>query len=227
MSYLMKDLPPEEKPREKAKLYGVEFLSDAELFAILLRTGTKSLSVKELSIKILEKIKEVEGISNLRLPSLLDIHGIGETKAITILATLELSKRMSQTKPLHHFQIKQTKDVWTHFYRFFAGESQEKFLVVFLDTRHQVLNQKIVFQGTANQSLIHPRDIFKEAILNNAVKILCVHNHPTGCTLPSRQDKEVTKKLYECGSILGIPLLDHVIVSEDSYYSFLEKGEIS
>ena len=222
MSFLMKDMPTEEKPRERAKKIGVENLSDAELFAILLRTGTKNMSVKDLSLKILEKAKEVEGFENLRLPALLEIHGIGETKAITILSMIELSKRIQMEQKDKKIQIKETRDVWQYYHNYFKGESQEKFLVLFLDTKNYVQNKKVIFTGTANQSMVHPRDVFKEAVLNNAVKILCIHNHPTGNPEPSKSDEEVTNRLKECGNLLGISLIDHVIIGANSYYSFME-----
>lgn len=224
MSYLMKDLPEAEKPREKAKQYGIENLTDAELLAILLHTGTRDLSVKDLSLKILEKVEEVEGFTNLRLPALLEIKGIGEAKAITILAMVELAKRMNEGGVKKRLQIKETKDVFENYKNYFIGESQEKFLVLFLNTKNFVMNEKILFTGTANQSMVHPRDIFHEAILNNAVKILCIHNHPTGDESPSLNDKSITKRLQECGELVGIPLLDHVIIGKNSYYSFIENA---
>jgi len=224
MSYRIKDLPEEEKPREKAKKVGFENLSLVDLLSILLRTGTKSLSVKDVSIELLNEINGLEGLQTLRLPTLTKIKGIGETKAITILAAVELGKRMKEKKLPKKIQIKETKDVYKYYQNAFVEEAQEKFFVLFLSSKNEVINEKIIFTGTANQSFVHPRDIFKEAILNNAVRILCIHNHPSGDTTPSKEDLEVTKRLKECGTLLGIPVLDHVILGRDSYYSFLEKG---
>lgn len=226
MSVMIKDLPMDEKPREKAKKYGINNLSNAELLAILLRTGTKEVSVNDLSNCILKTFQGIKGMHNMRLPALLDIRVIGETKAITLLASLELGKRMHGEEILGKIQIKETKDVFKYYHNFFEGEKQEKFFVLFLDSRNYVINQKIIFQGTANQSFVHPRDIFQEAILNNAVKIICVHNHPTNHVQPSKEDENVTKRILECGKLLGISLLDHIILGNTSYYSFLEGGKL-
>ncbi len=224
MSYLIKDLPEQEKPREKAKIYGIENLSDAELFAILLRTGTKKISVKDLAMKLLEKISASGGYTNIRLPALLEITGIGETKAITVLASIELAKRMSRKETHKRIQIKKSKDVWDNYKNYFKGATQEKFLVLFLDTKNYIQSEKILFTGTVNQSIVHPRDIFREAILNNAVKILCIHNHPTGIVIPSVEDNKTTIRLKDVGNIVGIPLIDHIIIGTQSYYSYLENG---
>lgn len=224
MSYRIKDLPEEEKPREKAKKIGFENLSTIDLLSILLRTGTKAISVKDLSIELLNTCGGLEGLLEIRLPKLTEIKGIGETKAITLLAAIELGKRLKRKETSKQIQIKETKDVYEYYKDLFEGVTQEKFFVLFLSSKNQVIEEKTIFIGTANQSLVHPRDIFKEAILQNAVKILCVHNHPSGDTTPSKEDKEMTKRLKECGNLLGIPILDHVILSENSYYSFLERG---
>lgn len=226
MSFLLKDMPTSEKPRERAKMYGFAFLSEVELLAILLRCGTKNLSVKDLSLKILEKEEEVGGFDNLRLSSLLEIYGMGEAKAITILAALEFAKRRNKETVEGRRKIKETKDVWHFYQNYFEGSTQEKFLVLFLDTKNYILSEKVLFIGTVNQSMIHPRDMFREAILNNAVKILCIHNHPSGNPVPSKSDKLVTKRIKESGELLGILLLDHVVIGENSYYSFVEENEI-
>ena len=219
----MKDLPMEEKPREKAKIYGMENLSTVDLLSILLRTGKKNLSVKDLSISLLDKINGIEGLKTLRLPTLTKISGIGETKAITLLAAIELGKRVKEKELPKTIQIRETKDVYEYYHSYFDGETQEKFYVLFLDNKNRVIAGKTIFLGTSNQSLVHPRDIFKEAILNSALKILCIHNHPSGDVTPSREDEMITKRLEECGTLLGIPLLDHVILGNNSYFSFLER----
>ncbi len=223
----MKDLPEEEKPREKAKEKGLESLTTVELIAILLRTGTKELSVKDLSIEILKKYGGLEGFKNLRISNLMSQKGLGEVKAITLLAAIELGRRMKWQKTSFPIKITETKDVYENYHHLFLEETQEKFLVLFLDTKNFVRKEKIIFMGTANQSIVHPRDIFKEAILNNAVKIICIHNHPTGDVTPSEEDKIMTRRLEEVGKIVGIPLLDHVILGERTYYSFLEGGYLS
>ena len=222
MSYKIKELPEEERPREKAIQFGIENLSVVELLAILLQTGTKNLSVKELSVQLLDKVGGIKGLKDLRLSNLKRIKGIGNAKAITLLAAIELGKRMSFEPDKKKIQIKQTKDVYYYFAYLFRNETQEKFLVLFLDIKNYVLGKKIIFVGTASQSIVHPRDIFKEAVLNNASKIICIHNHPSGDVTPSIEDRNITLKLKEIADLMSIPLLDHVIIGKNSYYSFLE-----
>lgn len=222
MSYLIKDLPTNEKPREKAKKYGISSLSNMELLAILLRTGTKAISAIDLARKLLLEYRDLEGLMQARLNTLEKINGMGEVKAITILSALELGKRLQEKNQNDKIQIRESKDVYTYFSYLFFHSDQEKFYVLFLDSKNYVVNQKLLFIGTANQSLVHPRDIFKEAILNNAVKILCVHNHPSGRATPSLADEEVTKRIKKIGDLMGISLVDHVIIAKETYYSFLE-----
>lgn len=222
MSYLIKDLPKSEKPREKAKKYGFSSLSEVELLAILLRTGAKNISALDLARTLLLEYQDLEGLLHARINALKKISGMGEVKAITILAALELGKRLQEKKQNQKIQIKESKEVFKYFAHLFFYSEQEKFYVLFLDSKNYVVNQKLLFVGTANQSLVHPRDIFKEAILNNAVKILCIHNHPSGRVSPSFADEETTKRIKKIGDLMGISLVDHVIIGKDDYYSFLE-----
>ena len=223
MSYLIKDLTFEEKPREKAKKYGIENLTDLDLLAIVLRSGSKSCSVLDLAREILKNYHGLDGLANARMSSLKKIFGMGEVKALTLLASLELGKRCNRKQEEEMVQIKESKDVFEYFQNVFRHESQEKFYVLYLDSQNYVLERKLLFMGTSNQSLVHPRDIFREAVLLNAVKIICVHNHPSGRILPSKADIEITKKLKKIGEMMGISLIDHVIVGASSYFSFLER----
>lgn len=222
MSYLIKDFPINEKPREKAKKYGISSLSEAELLAILLRTGAKNISVLDLARTLLLEYQDLEGLLHARINALKKIFGMGEVKAITILAALELGRRLQEKNEKQKIQIRESKEVFKYFAHLFFHSEQEKFYVLFLDSKNYVVNQKLLFVGTANQSLVHPRDIFKEAILNNAVKILCIHNHPSGSVSPSFADEETTKRIKKIGDLMGISLVDHVIIGKDDYYSFLE-----
>ena len=219
----IKELPNEEKPREKAKKYGIETLSNVELLSILLRTGTKKKNVKELSMEVLEMLGGFEKLEDMRLFSLMKIKGLGEVKGITLMAALELGKRFTKESPKEKVKIRNAQDVYENYHSFYFKETQEKFMVLFLNIKNEVICHKVLFIGTNNQSLIHPRDIFKEAILNNASKILCIHNHPSGNVSPSKEDEKVTIRLKESGELLGIPLLDHVILGNKSYYSFKEE----
>lgn len=227
MSFLIKELPDEEKPREKAIKLGIDYLTDSELLAIILRTGKKEKSVKDMSIELLKEINGLKGLKDIRLQSLLKIDGIGNAKAVSLLAAVELGKRLNREEVPKRIQILETKDVYKYYHYRFDEETQEKFFVLFLDSKNYVINEKILFIGTANKSIIHSRDIYKEAVLNNALKILCVHNHPTGDPTPSREDKEITKLIKNTGDIIGIPLIDHIILGRKCYFSFLEREMIT
>lgn len=224
MSFKIKDLPDEEKPREKAILQGVENLTIPELMAIIIKTGTKEESAKDLGVRLYNEIGCAEGLRNLRLASLTRLKGIGKTKAISLMAAVELGKRINVNNIISLKKIHETKDVYFYYGSSFLFEDQEKLLALFLNSKNEVLKEKIIFMGTANQSIVHPRDIFKEAILNNAIKIIIVHNHPSGNVSPSLEDKKFTQKLKEAGELLSIPLLDHIIIGKNTYFSFLEQN---
>lgn len=221
MSTLIKDMTPDDKPREKAIKYGFASLSDADVLSILLRTGSKNKSVKDVSSDILKSLGGISNLKNIRVNKLMAIKGVGFVKAITLMAAVELAKRMDN-KENGIVKITTSSDVFKYFNKYFLYETQEKFLVLFLNAKNEVIEQKVLFIGTANQSLVHLRDIFREAVLCNAIKIICVHNHPSGVPIPSMEDEAVTKKIKETGELMNINLIDHVIIGKDKYYSFLE-----
>ena len=225
MSYMIKDMPLDEKPREKVKKYGFSNVTDADLISILLRCGTKKKSVTELAIDVLEYIRSVPSINDLRVSSLASFNGIGEVKAITLLSAIEFGKRMSYKVQNKVVKVSNAKEVFDVYKYLLWNETQEKVMVIFLNSKNEVIDNKIVFMGTANESVIHPRDIFKEAIVLNAIKVICIHNHPSGNPYPSLDDKAITIRLKEVGKIVGIPLVDHIIFGDEKYYSFLENDE--
>lgn len=222
----MKDLPSGEKPREKAIKHGVGSLSNTELLAILFRTGTKNQSVMDLSREVLKTFHHFEHVEDLRYASLSSLSGIGEAKALTLLAALELGRRVYFSQKEQLFKIHDSKDVYEYCHSFLELESQEKFLCLFLNIHNQVLAQKVLFVGTVDQSIVHSRDIFREAMLHNATKIICVHNHPTGNSRPSVHDEATTQKIKKIGDYIGIKLVDHIIIGHGEYYSFLEHGRM-
>lgn len=210
----IKDIPKIERPREKLEKYGPEKLSDVELLAILLRTGTKDLNVLKLSQKILQKFKK-EKIVDLKIDELKSIHGLGPTKACEIIACFELGKRMLKDKK--SAILLSPKDVWDRM-EDIRGSKKEHFVVFYLDSRNQEIKREIISIGTLNESLVHPREVFESAIKNNASAIIIAHNHPSGVLEPSEADIEITKKLIHAGKILDIKIVDHVIVSEKDIY---------
>lgn len=222
MSYLIKELPIEERPRERFKKYGVEALSNEELLSILLRTGTSNKSVKEVSIDVLRKIN-INDLVNYDFNTLKDIKGVGEVKAITIISAIEFGKRALSKSDLTK-QIRTGDDVYYLVKDDLENSLQEKFLVLYLDTKKYVISKKIIFVGTVNSSSITPRDVFREGVKLNSVSMILVHNHPAGSVTPSYEDIYLTNEFIKLGRMMGISVIDHLIVGKNNYYSFRESN---
>lgn len=220
---LIKDLPECEKPRERMLEYGVENLSNVDLLSIILRNGVKDISVKEVAINILNNVESINDLSSLGVRELSNIKGVGPVKAITLLASIELGKRVSIKEAKANMSLSNKEKIHEVFKKFFINENQEKFLAIFLDNKKCLINYKILFIGTNNASIVHPREVFMEAIKANASAVVVMHNHPSGNVLPSEEDKNLTEKLIQSGHMLGIPLLDHIITNGEEYYSFYDE----
>jgi len=221
----VKILPVNERPREKLKRQGIESLSNEELITILIGSGNKYTSVRELSLKILSLIDEISDLSNLNYETLSQIKGLGPSKISIILAAIELSKRVKK-REIIDIKITSSEKIFEYFKTIFTSEKQECFYAIYLDASKKIIKIKLLFKGTLDHSLVHPREIFKEAYLISASSIICVHNHPSGNINPSREDKMLTNNLVRIGLMHGIPIVDHVIIGINSYYSFFEKGDI-
>lgn len=223
----IKDIPTNDRPMERLMLNGVESLSNEELIAIILKTGTKGNSAKELSSILLSKIGGIKKLNDINFEFLNKFKGIGKSKACILLATIELSKRINKSvETIKNIKFTNTEIVYKFYKDKISDKKQEHFYVVYLDNQKRVIDEKLLFIGTINYSVVHPREIFKEAYLLGALAIICIHNHPGGNVLPSKQDLEVTNNLIEVGKILGIKVLDHIIIGKENYYSFLENGDI-
>lgn len=222
-----RELPNEDKPRERLKLFGVESLSNEELLMIILKSGTKKYSVKELALEILKISEGISNMKNMTYQKLKTIDGIGEVKAIELVAIVELSRRIYMEK--NAFDVIKCTDPETIIYYFnslFKDKMQEEFYVIYLDNKKNYLDKMKLFVGSINTSTVHPREIFKNAYLLSASFIICIHNHPSGDPTPSREDIEFTNKLYEISNIHAIYLIDHIIIGRDCYYSFYENNNI-
>ncbi len=222
MNFRIKDIPLRERPREKFKESGFEKLSDADLIAILLRTGTKEMSVRDLATYILKEMGELKEIANTSLETLSKIKGIGEVKAITLLCAVELGIRVNETNLIKGKKIKTTKDLYEMFKNKMERLTQEHLLAVFLNNKNEVITFSTIFIGSANQSIVHPRDIYKEAIKHSAVKLAIIHNHPSGDSTPSKEDFLFTRRMINAGKLLQIPLMEHLIIGHKNYYSFYD-----
>lgn len=227
MTVLLKALPKNDLPRERLLEYGAENLSNEELISIILRTGTKGSSVKELSSNILKECKDVSALKDLTINRLKEIKGLGEVKAITLTAALELGRRVYEdNETVSNEKIKNSETAYKFFSKYIAREKQENLLAIYLDNQNRYISHKILFKGTLNSSIVHPREVFKHALLENASGVIVMHNHPSGNTRPSASDDETTRVLAETGNIMGIKLLDHLVVSKDGYYSYVEEGRL-
>lgn len=222
---LIKDLPISDRPRERFLKYGKENLSNNELISILLNNGTKNMSVKELSDNILKEINDISELKNLTLNKLKNIKGIGEVKAITLLSALELGKRVYYQNNKTKIKMNRADLIYEYLKDELINETQEHFYALYLDSKKNLIDKKLLFVGTLNKSIVHPREIFKHAYLLSASSIIVVHNHPSGDTIPSKEDIILTKQLVEIGKINGILIIDHIIIG-NNYYSFYENGDI-
>ena len=222
---LIKNIPVEDRPRERFLKGGVNNLSNSELISILLNTGTKNSSVKELANNILKELNDITQLKDLSLNSLKKIKGIGEIKAITLLSALELGKRVYYEKNMQKIKMNSAGIIYDYVKSDLIGKKQEYFYCLYLDTKKNLIEKKLLFIGTINRSIVHPREIFKYAYLLSASSIVCIHNHPSGDPLPSIEDINLTKSLVKIGKIQGIEIIDHIIIG-NNYYSFFENGDI-
>ncbi|MFV0250112.1 MAG: RadC family protein [Bacilli bacterium] len=223
----IKDIPAQDRPIERLLIKGVDNLNNEELLSILIKTGTKKYSVKEISNIILSKTKNIQELEKLNLEKLLQIDGIGTKKACTIIAAIELGKRINKKiESINNIKITSSQIVFEYYKNTIASKEQEHFLCIYLNNSKKVIKEQLLFIGTLNHSLIHPREIFKEAYKVGAASIICIHNHPSGNIIPSKEDYTITKKLIEIGKLLGINIDDHIIISKDNYYSFYENDDI-
>lgn len=222
------DILKEEMPRERLVKYGVENLSNEELLAIILKTGSKKYNVKEVASNILSSYGDIKNLKDVRINNLTKIDGIGMVKAIELIAAIELGRRVYYEEEYKDMiTLTNPKVIIGYFNKLFKGENQECFYVVYLDSKNKYIDKKLVFKGILNKSLIHPRDIFKEAYLLSACNFICIHNHPSGDATPSMEDINVTKMLSEIGKLHGIRLLDHIIIGNNNYYSFYEDNNLN
>lgn len=227
MGTMIKELPKSDRPRERLLEHGASGLSNEELLAILLKTGNKKHSAKELASKLLKHFGPVEKFRNLNIEQLLRFDGIGPAKACEIMAMIELSKRMNvDVVSLKGEKILNSDVMFKYFKKLLQDEEQECFYVVYLNTQKRVIKEKLLFKGTINYSVVHPREVFKEAYLLGATSFICLHNHPSGNILPSKQDIMLTKQLLEVGKIMDVALVDHLIIGHEKYYSFFENGQL-
>lgn len=213
----IKDLPEQNRPRERFLKYGPEVLSDAELFAIFLRTGTIHENVIDMSNRLIKE-HGLDKLWECSLKELQEIKGIGPSKAMQILTMAELQKRISNIKhPIK--KINCAEDVFHYFHARLKDKKEENFYILMLSTQNNIIGEKLISKGILDASIIHPREVFKPAIRNSSSKIILVHNHPSGDPTPSQADKEITSQLKDIGEGLGIKVIDSVVIGRDEWSS--------
>ncbi len=219
----VKEMPTSFQPRERMLKFGVENLSDVDLLSIILRSGTKDNNVKEVASNILSSIGGLNNFNDVGIRELSKIKGVGTVKALTLLASIELGLRVNSKEIEINMNLSNSESIHEAFKSLFINIHQEKVLGVFLDSKKRLISYKVLFIGTLDKSIVHPREIFNEAIKVHASSLAIIHNHPSNDILPSKEDIIITNKIKECGDLLGIPLLDHLITNGREYYSFYDK----
>ena len=223
----LKRLPNEEKPRERLLKYGKENISNDELIEIVLRSGSKKYGIKDISHNILSSVNNISELKNKSINTLSNIEGMSKIKAIELCAAIELGRRVYEDNKYENLvKFTNPNTIINYFYSLFKDKKQEYFYVIYLDNQKNYIDKKLLFKGTVNYSLVHPREIFKEAYLLSASNIICIHNHPSGDATPSENDIELTKKIKMISNLHGIGFLDHIIIGNNNYYSFYEDNNI-
>ncbi len=221
----IQDMAKDERPRERLMNRGAAALSDSELLALILRTGSRKENVINLSQRVLSEYN-LKQLSQINLAQLMKIHGIKESKAAQIAACFEIARRLESFSEDTKHKISSPEDVYRRIYPRMREQKKESFIELCLDTKNQIIREETISVGSLNANVVHPREVFKTALAESAAHIIVAHNHPSGDPTPSREDIEITKKLVETGKIIGIDVLDHVIIGDGRHFSMKEAGHI-
>ncbi len=225
--YTILEIPKDERPREKLLKYGSKSLTNSELIGILLRVGSQKDTAITLGQKILkENEKGLLNLVDATPESLNKFHGVSNAKAATLLAAVELGKRISTTKASETFKITSPQDVSALVMEDMRYYKKEYFRIILLDTKNKVIDINTISIGSLNSSIVHPREVFLEAVKKSSASMILIHNHPSGEVQPSREDINITQRLIKAGEIMGIKVLDHIIIGDGSYLSFKEENII-
>ena len=228
-SYPITEWPESDRPREKLLDSGPESLTDAELLAIVLRTGdgTSGRTALDHARYLMKKFKNFRGLSSAETAELRSLKGIGPAKVATIKAVMEISRRYATERFEPGETFKCSKDVFFHFHERLKDKKKEYFLILLMDSKNRAIKEVEVSIGILGSSLVHPREIFRPAIREAAASVILVHNHPSGDPMPSREDEEITHRLVKAGALLGLEILDHIIIGQERYFSFADKGRLT
>jgi DNA repair protein RadC len=225
-SFTVRDLPRQERPRERLQKFGPEALSAQELLALVIGRGIPNKSVMNIAQELLAKFGNVKAIGQATIEELSQIKGIGLAKAAQIKACFELGKRENLEPELKNFDVKNPEGVVKAIRASIQDKAKEHFKLILLNPRNKIIGISTISIGTLNASLVHPREVFKDAIMHSAASVVLAHNHPSGDPEPSEDDLKITKKLVDSGKILGIEVIDHIIIGKNNFCSFKERGLI-
>jgi len=222
----IKEWPEAERPREKLQKSGADSLSDAELLALILRVGdhASGQSAIDLGRTMLQTFGDLRKLSVATFSEICAVKGAGPAKASSVLAALALGRRINTDRLENLERFTAPSQIFNHFHYRFRDRRREYFVTLLLDGKNRILLEEQVSEGSLNQSIVHPREVFSRAVKESAAAVILVHNHPSGDPGPSREDREITRRLKEAGEILGIRVLDHIIIGDGSYFSFVEQG---
>lgn len=220
----IKELPPEERPRERLVRCGEESLSSAELLGIIIKEGTASLTAVQVGQRLLAEFGELRALASASVAELCRIEGIGPAKAATLKAVFALAKRYAAEASASRARFSSSSDIFHHFHTRLRDLKKEVFMAVLLDCKNRMIKEVRISEGSLTASIVHPREVFNPAIRESAAAVIFVHNHPSGDPTPSREDLEATERLASAGKIIGIKVLDHVIVGNQAYVSFADQG---
>lgn len=223
-SLTMKDIPLNERPRERFKNHGPTALSHSELLAILIRNGTKQYSARQLADLLLSENGSLRNLAQCEVSELAKYPGMGHAKAIQILAAFELGKRLFSLEPGEAVAVRSPKEAATIFIPSLRYQEKEHFMAAHLNTKNQIIAIETISIGTLNASLVHPRELFKTAVKNSSAALIVAHNHPSGDPEPSKEDLQLTRRLKQAGELMGIDILDHLIVGGERFISMKERG---
>jgi DNA repair protein RadC len=223
--FRIRDMPVEDRPISRLMLNGPASLSNAELLSIILKTGSVAENVINLSQRILSQY-DLKRLSAIDIKQLMKIHGVKISKASQIAACFELARRLEKFESVEKPKVNSPEDVYRRLYPGMRESRKEVFVELCLDTKNQIIKEDTVSIGSLNANIVHPREVFRTALLESAAHIIVAHNHPSGDPTPSREDAEITKKLIEAGRIIGIDVLDHVIIGDGRHFSMKEAGHI-
>ncbi len=216
--------PETERPRERLLAKGPEALSDAQLLAILLRTGRRDSSAVQVAMEVLHRLGGLSGLAACGVDELCAVPGVGPAKAAQLKAALALGRRAVATPLSTGMRLSSSRDLFTHFHPLLRDVKHELFKVVLLDAKNTVLKELTVSEGSLTLSIVHPREVFAAAVRESAAAVIFLHNHPSGDPTPSPEDRQLTERLVAAGHVLGIRVLDHIILGEHRYVSFADEG---